>query len=120
MIAALVATDPEPAEARDESSVGWLHKGLRAGFGGMVISLTCPRLVLAQNEKSLQFKLPWVAEGSNRLVFRHQGMGFWEKHGARCRYRARVGVRRRGASDRRRPARFRHGHSVHREAVGVR
>ena len=91
-----------------------------AGFGGMVTSLTCPRLVLAQNEKSLQFKLPWVAEGSNLSVFRRQGHGFLGEARARCRCRAQVGVGRRCASDRRRPVRFRHGHAVHREAAGVR
>jgi ABC-type nitrate/sulfonate/bicarbonate transport system substrate-binding protein len=52
-----------------------------AGFGGMVTSLTCPRLDFAQNKKSLQFKLPWVAEGSNRFTFVAKGMGFLEKHG---------------------------------------
>jgi NitT/TauT family transport system substrate-binding protein len=52
-----------------------------ASFGGMVTSLTCPRLDFAQNKKSLQFKLPWVAEGSNRFTFVAKGMGFLEKHG---------------------------------------
>jgi ABC-type nitrate/sulfonate/bicarbonate transport system substrate-binding protein len=47
----------------------------------MVTSLTCPRLDFAQNKKSLQFKLPWVAEGSNRFTFVAKGMGFLEKHG---------------------------------------
>ena len=44
-------------------------------------SIACPRLVFAQNKKSIQFTLPWVAEGSNLFTFVAKGMGFWEKHG---------------------------------------
>ena len=40
-----------------------------------------PRLVFAQDKKSIQFTLPWVAEGSNLFTFVAKGMGFWDKHG---------------------------------------
>jgi len=43
--------------------------------------IACPHLVFAQNKKSIQFTLPWVAEGSNLFTFVAKGMGFWEKHG---------------------------------------
>src|SRR6201982_2169134 len=48
---------------------------------GAAAGIACPRLVFAQNKKSLQFTLPWVAEGSNLFTFVAKGMGFWEKHG---------------------------------------
>ena len=48
-----------------------------ASAGGLVM----PRLVYAQNKKSVKFTLAWVAEGSSVYVFAAKGMGFWEKHG---------------------------------------
>jgi hypothetical protein len=55
--------------------------GAGAAALGAAGSIACPRLVFAQNKKSLQFTLPWVAEGSNLFTFVAKGMGFWEKHG---------------------------------------
>jgi NitT/TauT family transport system substrate-binding protein len=40
-----------------------------------------PRLVFAQNKKTIKFTLPWVAEGSNMFTFVAKGMGFFDKHG---------------------------------------
>jgi NitT/TauT family transport system substrate-binding protein len=48
---------------------------------GAVSSISCPRLVFAQNRKAIKFTLPWVAEGSNLFAFVAKGMGFWDKHG---------------------------------------
>jgi ABC-type nitrate/sulfonate/bicarbonate transport system substrate-binding protein len=53
---------------------------LRAG-GIAAAGIAVPRLVFAQNRKSVHFTLPWVAEGSNLFTFVAKGMGFWEKHG---------------------------------------
>ena len=55
--------------------------GTSAAVLGAADGITCPRLVFAQNKKSIHFMLPWVAEGSNLFTFVAKGMGFWEKHG---------------------------------------
>jgi hypothetical protein len=43
---------------------------------GAASGIACPRLVFAQSKKSIQFTLPWVAEGSNLFTFVAKGMGF--------------------------------------------
>jgi ABC-type nitrate/sulfonate/bicarbonate transport system substrate-binding protein len=55
--------------------------GTGAAALGAAAGIACPGLVFAQNKKSIQFTLPWVAEGSNLFTFVAKGMGFWEKHG---------------------------------------
>src|SRR5580692_2064807 len=77
--------------------------GLAAG------SIALPRLVFAQNKKAVTFTLPWVAEGSNLFTFVAKRYGVLGEARARCRYRPRLGIGRRGASDRRSPLRIRHG-----------
>jgi NitT/TauT family transport system substrate-binding protein len=49
-----------------------------SGFAG---GLAIPRLVFAQNKKSVTFTLPWVPEGSDLFAFTAKGMGVWDKHG---------------------------------------
>ena len=56
-------------------------RGAGAAALSTAAGIGCPRLVFAQNKKSIQFTLPWVAEGSNLFTFVAKGMGFWEKHG---------------------------------------
>ena len=56
-------------------------RGAGAATLSTAAGIACPRLVFAQNKKSIQFTLPWVAEGSNLFTFVAKGMGFWEKHG---------------------------------------
>jgi len=55
--------------------------GTGAAALGAASGIARPRLVFAQSKKSIQFTLPWVAEGSNLFTFVAKGMGFWEKHG---------------------------------------
>jgi NitT/TauT family transport system substrate-binding protein len=47
------------------------------GVGGLPL----PRLVYAQNKKTVKFTLAWVAEGSSLYTFAAKGMGFWDKLG---------------------------------------
>jgi NitT/TauT family transport system substrate-binding protein len=52
-----------------------------AAISGLAGGLAIPRLVFAQNKKSVTFMLPWVPEGSDLFSFTAKGMGFWDKHG---------------------------------------
>jgi NMT1/THI5 like len=52
-----------------------------AAISGLAGGLAIPRLVFAQNNKSVKFTLPWVPEGSDLFAFTAKGMGFWDKHG---------------------------------------
>ena len=58
-----------------------LLRGAGAAALSAAAGIACPRLVFAQNKKSIQFTLPWVAEGSNLFTFIAKGMNFWDKHG---------------------------------------
>ena len=49
--------------------------------GATAGAIALPRLVFAQNLKTVQFTLPWVAEGSNVFIWAAKGMGLWEKRG---------------------------------------
>jgi NitT/TauT family transport system substrate-binding protein len=64
------------------SIAGRLSRRRLLRLSGIAVGgLTLPRLVFAQNRKTVKFTLPWVAEGSNLFTFVAKGMGFWEKHG---------------------------------------
>ena len=68
-------------EASSQYSRRRLLGAAAAAISGLAGGLTIPRLVFAQNKKSVTFTLPWVPGGGDLFSFTAKGIGFWDKHG---------------------------------------